>query len=419
MTALVTPAPRRVRARRLVAGNLVARLGALISLAAATVLVARTGGPDQVGAFTLLRVLPGLAGVVAAAGLPGAAPFFLGSRSADPRLRPTLVALTWLGATAAAAGWLALTPALRLVFFQSWGAPMVAAAAVAVFTQLFVAVGKALLQGSGDLPGANAAIVGEEAVFLPLYLALLPFGAGVWTLLWALAAADAAVAVVIAVRLRRLGFFAGWGRPSHRLGRQICGYGWRGQLGGILALVNLRLDVAVLGALAGPATLGVYAVASKYAELLRLPGQAVNYVLYPAFAARDGRDARARTRALLAPAAGLTALAAIPLALAAGTLLPLLYGPGFGGAVVPVWILLGGLIGEGVAGVVTAYLYGVGRPGLTSLAVGIGVAVTVAGDLLLIPRHGVVGAAVASSVAYLLTVATLLACFALTRRSGP
>ena len=83
--------------------------------------------------------------------------------------------------------------------------------------------------------------------------------------------------------------------------RRICGYGMRGQFGGMLALLNLRLDVAILGALAGPAVLGVYAVASKYAELLRLPGLAVTYVLYPAFA-REGRAAAtARTRALLGP----------------------------------------------------------------------------------------------------------------------
>ena len=60
--------------------------------------------------------------------------------------------------------------------------------------------------------------------------------------------------------------------------------GARGQVGGLLTLLNLRFDVAILGALAGPAVLGVYAIATKYVDLLRLPGLAVNYVLYPAFA---------------------------------------------------------------------------------------------------------------------------------------
>lgn len=413
----VRPEPRpAVRVRSLVAGNLAARLAALGSLAAATVIVARVGGPTLVGAFTLLRVLPGLAGVLAAAGLPGAVPYFLGARGDDPRLRSTLVVLTGLGASSATLCWLVLTPVLHPVFFRPWGTGLVLAGALAVFSQLFVAVGKALLQGGQDLRGANAAIVAEEAAFLPLYLLVLPFGRGTGTLLVALVAADVAVALGIAERLRRGGFFRGWQRPDPALGRRICGYGARGQLGGLLSLVNLRMDVALLGALAGPAVLGVYAIASKYAELLRLPGLAVNYVLYPAFARRGEVDARARTRALLAPAAGLTALAAVPLALLAGPLLPLVYGRDFAGAVVPAWILLAGLLGEGVAGVVTAYLYGVGRPGLNSVAIGFGVAVTVIGDLTLIPRYGAVGAAVASAVAYATTVGTLLACFRYVRK---
>jgi O-antigen/teichoic acid export membrane protein len=242
-------------------------------------------------------------------------------------------------------------------------------------------------------------------------LVLLPFGHGSTVLVVALVVADLAVALAIGERLRRVGFFKGWGRPSVRLGREIAVYGMRGQLGGLLSLVNLRLDVAILGALAGPAVLGVYAIASKYAELLRLPGLAVTYVMYPSFARDGNRDARARTRALLGPAAWLTAAAAVPLALAAGFVLPLVYGHDFASAALPAWILLAGLVGESVTGLITAYLYGVARPGLNSLAIGAGVVVTVIGDLTLIPPYGAVGAAIASAVAYLTTCATLLTCF--------
>jgi O-antigen/teichoic acid export membrane protein len=419
VTALAAPPARAGGVRALVASNVAARLAALAALAVATVMVARAGGPTLVGAFTLLRVLPGLAGVLAVAGLPTAAPYFLASRSGDPRLRPTLTVLTVAGATLGAGGWLVLTPVLHRLFFSSWGVGLTVAAALAVFSQLFVAVGKALLQGSADMRGANLAIAAEEIAFLPLYLLVwvLPYG-GTTGLLGALVAADLVVAVGIAVGLRRLGFFTGWAAPNVRLGREVCAYGARGQVGGLLALVNLRLDVAILGALAGPAVLGVYAVASKYAELLRLPGLAVTYVLYPAFARRERDDARARTRALIPPAAWLNVTGAVPVALAAGFVLPLLYGRAFGTAVVPAWILLAGLVGESVAGLVTAYLYGVGRPGLNSLAIGVGVAVTVVGDLLLIPTYGAVGAAVASALAYLTTCGTLLICFVRARPSA-
>jgi O-antigen/teichoic acid export membrane protein len=416
-------APSRIGTiRTLVAGNLVARLGSLAALAVATVMVARAGGPGLVGAFTLFRVLPGLFGVLCAAGLPGACPYFLASRGTDRRLRPTLAALTVAGASVATLAWLVLAPLLHRVFFEPWSIGLVVAGGLAVFGQLFVAVGKALLQGGEDMRGANAAIVAEEAAFLPAYAGLLVwFGTGPGPMLAGLVVADVTVAAMVAWRLRHNRFFRGWRRPRRVLAGEIAAYGLRGQLGGLLSLVNLRLDVAILGALAGPAVLGVYAVASKYAELLRVPGLAVSYVLYPVLARRGGTDAAARTRALLAPAVGFTLVAAVPLAVLAAPLLPGIYGNRFDTAVLPTWILLGGLIGEGVAGVVTAYLYAVGRPGLSSLAIGAAVVVTVAGDLLLIPHYGAVGAAVASALAYLTTVATLLACFGYVARgrSGP
>ena len=416
MTATVTDAPRTTRVRTLFAGNVAARVGALVALAVATVMVARSGGPTLVGAFTLLRVLPGLAGVLAALGLPGATPYFLASRKDDPALRPTLMVLALLGAVAATAGWLVLTPVLHRYFFAEWGTGLVIAGALAVFTQLPVAVGKSMLQGEQDLNGANVAIVAEEAVYLPVYGAFLLFSGGAMTMLYALILTDVLVAVGIFGRLWRRGFFTGWSRPSTALGKEIASFGARGQLGGLLSLVNLRLDVGILGAIAGPAVLGVYAIASKYAELLRLPGLAVNYVLYPIFSARSNGDARSRTSALILPSLVAPLLVAIPLAVLATPVLPLVYGDSFHGAVVPAVILLAGLLGDVVANLISAYLFGIGRPGWNSLAIGAGVVMTIVFDILLIPHYGAVGAAIASCVAYLATDVALIVFFRKARR---
>jgi O-antigen/teichoic acid export membrane protein len=95
------------------------------------------------------------------------------------------------------------------------------------------------------------------------------------------------------------------------------------------------------------------------------------------------------------------------LALAAGTVITAVYGAAFASAVTPARIILAGLALEGVAAVITAYLYGAGRPGLNSCAMAAGLVVTVALDLLLIPRHGAVGAAIASAAAYATVAATL------------
>jgi len=55
------------------------------------------------------------------------------------------------------------------------------------------------------------------------------------------------------------GFFADFAMPSSALARRIAAFGGRGQLGNMLWLTNLRFDFVLLGALAGPAVLGVYA----------------------------------------------------------------------------------------------------------------------------------------------------------------
>ena len=402
-------------------GNVVARLGALASLALATVVVARIGGPPQVGVYALLRVLPGLAGVVISAGLPGAVAFFLsGPARRDSRMRLTIVAIAAVGGLTGTMLWVLGTPLLIRIFFHNLDPALVIWAGVTVFTQLFVATAKSCSQGTDDLRGANRVIVLEELTFLPAFFALLAVGIrGYVAIIAGLLIADVATAAVGWMRLARRGFFRDLAGPSLALAREVCAYGARAQIGGVLLLLNLRLDFALLGALAGPAVLGTYAIASKFAELLKLPPMALTYVLYPSYSAAGAETAARDARALIPRAAAFNAVAALPLALAAAVLLPLIYGEAFRSSIVPAYILLFGLAGEGIAGVITPFFYGIGRPGLNSLAMAAGVIVTVVLDLALIPRFEATGAALASSASYLTTTLLLMVFFwTVNRRAG-
>jgi O-antigen/teichoic acid export membrane protein len=411
-------AARRL-ARRLVSGsfstllaNVGARIVALASVGVCTLLIARADGAAGVGIYALLRVLPGLAGVVISCGLPGAVAYFLaGPTRDDRRLAATIAAMTLAGGGAGALGWLALVPVAGGRLFEGVGTVLVACAGAAVLTQLIVATVKSCAQGSGDMRGANLVIVNEELMFLPAYGLLWAAGvSGNTALVAALIAADVLTFVWALARLRRRGFFRGAQAPSPALARRIAAYGLRAQVGGIMTLLNLRLDFILLSVMAGPAVLGVYAIASKFAELVKVPGLALTYVLYPRYS-RDGGAAAADARRLL-PRAGVSLGAAIvPLWFAAGWLIPALYGATFHRAVAPARIILAGLVLEGVAGVLTGFLYGIGRPGLNSWAMAAGLVVTVVLDLLLIPPFGSTGAAVASAAAYLVSSLALVACF--------
>jgi O-antigen/teichoic acid export membrane protein len=419
----VETAPRfsiRSKILGLVAGNMAGRLGALASLGIATILVARVGGPKLVGAFTLVRILPGLLCQLSNGGLPAAAPYFLTRKDEydQTRVRPTLAWLTVGGAVLGGLGWLALSPLIYIVFFQSFGFWVVLLAAIPSFTQGFVSVGKGLLQGTDDLRGASLAIAVEEFVFLPIYLVILIGWYGPGALITGLVLADVAAAAWIGRRLARRRFFTGWGRPDFRLGRSITSYGYRGYVGQLIDLMQLRFDMALLGAMAGPKVLGIYTVASKFAELVQLPGLALNYVLYPDFAKDDRATATRRTTRLILPSLAVSALAALPLALAAGTLLPMVFGDAFDDAVVPTYIRLAGVVTFGVTGLIMAYLYAVGRPGAASAGQGLGLVVVVIIGAFLIPRYGAEGAAIATAISFVATTAALLVWFWHVKKEG-
>ncbi len=399
---------RRQLPARPVLENVAARVVALAALSVVTVIVARSSGPAAVGNLALLRVLPGLLGVVTACGLPGAVAYFVAGPDRDhPRLWPTIVAVMLAGAVLGAGLWLLLTPLIRAVLFRDVGLTLLAFVATTVATQLPVAVGKAALQGLEDHRGCNVTIAAEEVAFLPAYLVAAFAGLhGTALLVVALLAADVVVAcgawLRVARRLRGSSHSLGW-VPDRALGRRMVGYGTRSQVGGVMTLLNLRLDFIVLGALAGPVAVGVYGVASKYAELLRLPALAVTWVAYPR-AARQGASALlARVRQQLRLLLVLGVLGAAVLAALSGLILPAVYGAEFDAAVAPAVLILAGLVLEPAGALGSAFLLGTGRPGLNSAVVGAGLVVTAGLDLALIPALGVMGAAAASTAAYLTT----------------
>jgi O-antigen/teichoic acid export membrane protein len=400
-------------------GNVGAQVGALGCLTLATLMVARLGGPQDVGTFTLLRLVPWLVAILVSGGFhAGLAYFLAGATRSDARLPATILATMVLSGVIGAALWVAAAPVLHRTLIRDLSTALLAFAGLKVLLRLVAIVGKASTQGTLDLRGTNVVIFLDEFCFLPAYalawLLGLRSGAG---LVVGVVLADAGVSAFTWARLVSRGFWRSGSRPSWPLARRLVAYGSRAQLGSVLTLLNLRLDVLILGVLTGSATVGTYAVASRYTELLRLPSQALYWVEYPRFARAGGRAAIARARWLLPRAVGLTSLAAAPLALAAGLVIPLLFGPRFAPAVLPAQVLAVGLAAEGLNGLVTAYLFGTGRPGLNSLATGAGLAVTVLLDLLLIPRLGVLGAAVASTLAYLTTDCALLLSFLLLVRS--
>ena len=399
-------------------GNVAARVAALGSIFVATLLVARAGGPELVGVYALLHVLPSLVGMVVSLGLVGAVAYFLAGPSRDDRRLPlTIVAMALASGAVGAAVWAAAVPVTAQLLFPDLSPVLVAVAGLAVATRLVVTTAKSCSQGSHDLAGASRVILTEELAFLPAFAVLAAAGvAGETAVVAGLLLADTATGSLGWARLVRKGFFSDARRPSYRLARRVASYGLKAQTGTVISQLNLRLDFVIISVLTGPAVLGIYAIASKFAELTKVLGMAITYVLYPRFAQAGAAKAAAWARRLIPRAALLTAVVVVPLFLAVGVVIPAVYGSEFEGASTPARIILFGLVFEGVAAVITAFLYGAGRPGLYSLAMGAGLVVTVILDVILIPRYEEIGAAVASAASYGTSTAALVWLFVALRR---
>lgn len=401
----------RVTSRQVIT-NLGAQGGALACVSVASLLVARVGGPTVLGYYALLRVLPWLFGVLLSCGLPTAAAYFMaGEYGKDRRSRPTICLLAVIGAGISGLAWLACAVPFQHVFFKQMPLALVLVMTISVVTSLWNVTAKACCQGSGDIAGANLLIVAEEFWFVPAYVTvrLVTGDGGMRLMVASMIVSGALYTCTALVRLTSRGFFQGWLPPSSRLARRIVAFGARGQLGNMLWLANLRFDFVLLGALAGPAVLGVYAVASKFAELMRLVPTAVNYVLYPRFARIGRAEATAEARRLLPRSTALTLVMTPLLAVATMIALPILYGQAYRGAIPPAEVIIIGLSVEGAAAVASAYLVGIGRPGLNSVGMGVGTIITVTLDVLLIPRLGAMGGAITSAVTYLITTVFLVA----------
>jgi O-antigen/teichoic acid export membrane protein len=285
--------------RRNLVTNVIARVGALIALGLSTIVVAHVSGPSGVGLFALLRVLPGLVGVFISGGLPTGVPYFFAQRE-TPGLRSTVVVIMFVAGVIGSVAWALAAGVLQQVFFSDLTTGLVVLAGCTVFSQLLVATAKGTAQGRGDLAGANQVIVLEELMFLPAYALLWIGGArGNTLLILGLLGADLLTAAVAWRRLARRQYFRRIGFPSLALGREVWWYGTRGEIGAVLSLLNLRLDFALLDVFAGTAVVGTYAVASKFAELVRIIPVAITYVLYPRFSRETQDRATTDTRRML------------------------------------------------------------------------------------------------------------------------
>jgi O-antigen/teichoic acid export membrane protein len=215
--------------------------------------------------------------------------------------------------------------------------------------------------------------------------------------------------LVLAVYIRRRG--SGFGRPNAALARRAVTFGLKSHLGRVMMLGNYRLDQWILGAVAGSRELGLYSVAVAWAESLFYLPTALVIVQRPDLVRAARRDAASRAAATVRGAFLLTLPVAAGLFLAAPLLCAGVFGSSFSDSATSLRILVVGAFGVIALKQLSNALTAQSLPLSASAGIGVALAATVGLDVLLIPSHGAVGAAIASSIAYTIGGLAIIAIF--------
>jgi len=191
----------------------------------------------------------------------------------------------------------------------------------------------------------------------------------------------------------------GMTRPSWPIGRTTAWYGLRGSAGDALALLNSRLDLLILPAFVGAASVGYYSVSTNVSWIIFMLASPLVSLVLPVAARRKEQGPATVIKALHVTLAGGVFFAVVVGALA-DIAVPAVYGSSFGPAVEPLRILLPGTVLYGGAMVLVSGLYAVDRPFTASASQLAGLIFTAVGLALFLESGGIQAAAIVSTTAY-------------------
>ncbi|WP_434728478.1 oligosaccharide flippase family protein [Pseudomonas soli] len=373
------------------------------------VLLARILGPSERGLFALLSTLPDLISAATSGGLNSA----IGYQAAKQRDMGLLLTQVLVYGCL-----LAGVLTLACVFLvREFGADLEVTVQLGLLAWLLLlAVPMTVLKSglltlhnaSGGVGAFNALRLTESLAPLLLFLGLF------W--MWRDEALEAAliswlcgIALVLALGLwwlrRQYPLALRWDRSGQR---ELLSYSAKSHPDLLFQQLILRSDYLFIGALLGSTALGHYAMASAAAELLLIVPEAVTTPLMKRLLQQDAGMERITPLALRLTATVMLG-ACLGMALIGHWLIVTLFGADYAPAYPALLALLPGLLGLCYASILRLDLLGKNRPGTVSLMMGAGAALNLVLNIFLIPAWGIVGAAAASSIAYLaVTVAMLV-----------
>lgn len=381
---------------------------------AAGVIVARALGPEGRGEFSLVVATVLIPVVLAGMGMPSALTQAKakGGRSIAELYSASVVVALIVGAAALLVG---------VVFYAAVGRSVIKVSQSSDLVWVVVLIVPLLVLNSWTavayledrIRELGLATISGAIFFLAALLVAQMLGRLTASTAIALWAVSSVLPLVVLLRAARLQVVPNLGAIALALVR----FSLRANVVALALVLVWRIDVLLVDWQRGLRELGLYSAAVALAEVLLRIAVSARIALAPQQGSAIGRDLLVMricriNRLMLA----ILCVASVVLAIGSTVLVRLAYGPAFVTAAPALVWLLPGVVALILQGPPLDYLVTEGRlRGVTIVTVA-ALLVNVGLDVLLLPSHGFVVAAVASTVAYILSCVLILVLFA--RQTG-
>ena len=369
-----------------------------------TIVLARVLGPHDWGGYAIASSLVTILLAVTTLGVDQGIAYFVGAREWEPRAAlGSALRMAGVAGTLGAAVGLVARVAVPSAFagLPLWQVAVAVAGipfGLALIYASSVTLASDRYEASMAMPAVQAALL--LAVSIPLALLFDRSGAIVAL---TLAAAVVAVGAVVWARSRLPA--AAPTQPGQL--RRAISFGVKGYGANALQLVNYQLDLFILAAVASAAAVGHYALAVSATALLMVLPRSLSAVLYPRVARLSASGDHVKRAMVEAKSLRHVSLIVVLTSIAMAAGLELLVVPVFGADYRPAiklgLILVPGAAAIGVSTVLAATVVGRGKPTYSLYGALITTPITIAMYGTLIPSFHATGAALASTLSYLLS----------------
>ncbi len=170
----------------------------------------------------------------------------------------------------------------------------------------------------------------------------------------------------------------------------------------LITLLNYRVDVYLVAILASPATLGMYTIAVAAAESLQTVTQVATIITAPHIGSLERSEALKLTSRCVRNNTALAAVLCVFVGIAAPVLIHFLYGSKFMAIIPALRVLLIGVVALSGASALSSYFtLKMGKPEVSVVMASISAAICFIVTMLLLPRIGILGAAIGTAFSYL------------------